>query len=121
MYSIHSSEPDSDDDSYWYTDSDSEEDDYGPETDDDDEETDEEEECAQKLVLGNDEPKIPSMPGNYDRRMICWSSRTHYNIVKEVIKLDFNYHLTKNRRKKWDLAWWDGPPPISLLSKMQGW
>jgi len=50
--------------------------------------------------------------------MVCWCDRSHYEVVKETFKYGFNYHLTKRGRSDWDVAWWDGPTPLKLLSKM---
>jgi len=35
-----------------------------------------------------------------DKRMICWCGKTHYNVVKEVAKFEFNYKLIKRPRIK---------------------
>jgi len=50
-----------------------------------------------------------------------WAGNTHYDVVKEVGKFLAEYHLTKSGNRKWDLAWWDGPIPMSILSKMNPW
>ncbi len=42
-------------------------------------------------------------------------------MVKEVLRYRFNYHLTRRGRSDWDIAWWDGPPPIDLIAKLQPW
>lgn len=44
-----------------------------------------------------------------DKRMICWCGKTHYNVVKEVIKHDFGFKLIKRPRIK-----------TSKLSKLAG-
>ena len=87
--------------------------------------------------------------------MICWCGKTHYNVVKEVAKFEFNHKLIKRpkakkkvggggkgggvtapqeisiggfqvsnhkgKKKLWDLAWWDGPPPITIYNKLAPW
>jgi hypothetical protein len=47
-----------------------------------------------------------------------WAANTHYEVVKEVSKFQLGYHLTKNAKAKWDIAWWDGPIPMQILTKM---
>ena len=47
-----------------------------------------------------------------------YAAFTQYETVKEVGKKDFNYHLTKNENCDWDIAWFDGPISIRLLTKM---
>jgi hypothetical protein len=47
-----------------------------------------------------------------------WAANTHYEVVKEVSKFHLGYHLTKNSRSNWDIAWWDGPIPMQILNKM---
>ena len=54
--------------------------------------------------------------------MVCWCGMTHYNVIKEVIKFDYEFTLCKsNKSRAWDIAWWDGPPPLSLISKLLPW
>ena len=59
--------------------------------------------------------KIPK-EANY--RLTMWAANTHYEVVKEVSKFHLGYHLTKNSRANWDIAWWDGPIPMQILNKM---
>jgi len=47
-----------------------------------------------------------------------YAAYTQYEVVKEVGKKVFNYHLTKDEGKDWDIAWFDGPISIKLLQKM---
>lgn len=47
-----------------------------------------------------------------------YAAFTQYDVVKEVGKTVFNYHLTKNELKDWDIAWFDGAISIKLLQKM---
>ena len=61
------------------------------------------------------------IPKEAKYQITMWSANTHYDVVKEVAKFEAGYHLTKRQRALWDLAWWDGPIPISILSKMQPW
>ena len=51
-------------------------------------------------------------------RLRMYAAFTQYDVVKEVGKKDFNYHLTKNETSDWDIAWYDGPISIRLLTKM---
>jgi|LakMenEpi03Aug12_release.lakeMendotaPanAssembly.Ray.scaffolds.fasta_scaffold100773_2 hypothetical protein len=44
--------------------------------------------------------------------MVSWCSETHYEVIKEVLKFGLEYHLTRKANSDWDLAWWDGPPPL---------
>lgn len=43
---------------------------------------------------------------------------TQYEVVKEVSKFTFEYHLTKKEFSPWDLWWSDGPVTIHLLRRM---
>ena len=65
--------------------------------------------------------KIRKRPNKYADRMVCWCQKTHYEVVKEVLRYRFDYHLTRRGRSDWDIAWWDGPPPINLIAKLQPW
>ena len=49
--------------------------------------------------------------------MFAW--HTHYDVIKEVAKFNFEYHLTKRENANWDIAWFDGPITIKLLQSMQ--
>ena len=49
--------------------------------------------------------------------MYAWN--THYDVVKEVGKCIFEYHLTRRGNCDWDLAWFDSPIAISFLHKMK--
>lgn len=40
---------------------------------------------------------------------------THYDVIKEVGKFVFEYHLTRRERTDWDLAWFDGPIGLTFL------
>lgn len=51
-------------------------------------------------------------------RLIMYAAFTQYEVVKEVGKTVFNYHLTKNEQKDWDIAWFDGAISLKLLQKM---
>ncbi len=47
-----------------------------------------------------------------------YAAFTQYEVVKEVSKCVYNYHLTKDETKDWDIAWFDGAISIKLLQKM---
>ena len=53
--------------------------------------------------------------------MTMWSGQTHYDVVKEVAKFQHDFHLIKYGKQPWDLAWWDAPIPINIISKMHTW
>ena len=44
-----------------------------------------------------------------------YAQYTQYDVVKEVGKVTFNYHLTRNDQSDWDIAWFDGPISIRML------
>lgn len=69
----------------------------------------------------DDDDEAGEVPAEANYRVTMWSGQTHYDVVKEVAKFEHNMHLTKWPNKKWDLAWWDGPIPMSILSKMHPW
>jgi len=48
-----------------------------------------------------------------------FAAYTHYDVVKEVSKFGFQYHLTKKEYSPWDVWWSDGPITIHLLKRMQ--
>lgn len=48
-------------------------------------------------------------------RLVMYCQYTQYDVVKETGKVTFNYHLTRNEQKDWDIAWFDGPISIKLL------
>ena len=73
---------DESDDSYWFT-----SDDEGEDDDDED-------------------PEETSYKRN---RLIMFGAYTHYNVIKEVAKFSFDYHLTKKEFCNFDLYWCDGP------------
>ncbi len=58
--------------------------------------------------------------GGEDRqpRMVMYAAWTQYDVVKEVGKNVFGYHLTKNDQREYDIAWFDGPISIKFLQKM---
>lgn len=58
------------------------------------------------------------VPHEANYRLTLWSGQTHYDVVKEVAKFDLDYHLIKFGKKAWDVAWWDGPIPMNIVSKM---
>ena len=47
--------------------------------------------------------------------MVMFALYTHYDVIKEVAKFTFEYHLTKRENSQWDIAWYDGPITIRLL------
>lgn len=51
-------------------------------------------------------------------RLRMYAQYTQYEVVKEVARLEFNWHLTRDDQKEWDIAWFDGPISIKLLQKM---
>ena len=48
-------------------------------------------------------------------RLIMYAAFTQYDVVKEVGKTVFNFHLTKDETKDWDIAWFDGAISLKLL------
>lgn len=48
-----------------------------------------------------------------------FAAYTHYNVIKEVAKFTFDYHLTKKEFCNWDLYWCDGPIGLRLIQRMQ--
>ena len=51
-------------------------------------------------------------------RLVMYAAWTQYDVVKEVGKNVFSYHLTKNDQREYDIAWFDGPISIKFLQKM---
>ena len=51
--------------------------------------------------------------------MVMYARHTHYDVIKEVAKFKFEYHLTKRENANWDIAWTDGPITLGMLSRMQ--
>ena len=51
--------------------------------------------------------------------MVMYAYHTHYDVIKEVAKFNFEYHLTKRLNAAWDIAWYDGPITIKFLQRMQ--
>ena len=47
-----------------------------------------------------------------------YAAWTQYDVIKEVGKCEFNFHLTKNETRDFDIAWFDGAISIRLLSRM---
>ena len=47
-----------------------------------------------------------------------YAAHTQYEVVKEVGKSVFNFHLTKNEQREFDIAWFDGAISLKLLQKM---
>ena len=52
-------------------------------------------------------------------RLVMYALHTHYDVIKEVAKFNFEYHLTKRENANWDIAWFDGPISIKFLSHMK--
>ena len=50
--------------------------------------------------------------------MVMMAGYTHYDVIKEVAKFSFDFHLTKKEQGRWDLYWSDGPVGLKLISKM---
>ena len=73
---------DESDDSYWFTSSD---------------ENDEE---------GEEDPDEAQYKAN---RLVMFAGFTHYDVIKEVAKFNYEYHLTKKEFSNWDVYWCDGP------------
>lgn len=90
-YDSYASDRDPSNDSYWFTSSDE---------DDEDAEIDEEE----MKYRAN--------------RLTMYAKQTHYDVIKEVAKFNFEYHLTKREMCLWDIGWYDGPITIKLLARM---
>jgi len=44
-----------------------------------------------------------------------YALNTHYDVIKEVAKFNFDFHLTKNEVSDWDVAWFDGAINIKML------
>lgn len=91
-YASYGDDGDASNDSYWFTSSDEDDEDgeLGPE------------ELAYRA-----------------NRMVMFALYTHYDVIKEVSKFTFEYHLTKRENCQWDIAWYDGPITIRLLQRMQ--
>ena len=53
------------------------------------------------------------------QRMIMYAKHTHYDVVKEVAKYNFEYHLTKRDNSQWDIAWFDAPITLPFLQRLQ--
>ena len=51
--------------------------------------------------------------------MVMYAKHTHYDVIKEAAKFNFEYHLTKRENCQWDIAWSDGPITIQFLQRMQ--
>ena len=51
--------------------------------------------------------------------MVMYAKHTHYDVIKEAAKFNFEYHLTKRENSQWDIAWSDGPITIQFLQRMQ--
>ena len=73
---------DESDDSYWFT------------SDDENEEADDED---------------PDEAAYKASRLVMFAGYTHYDVIKEVAKFNFEYHLTKKEFSNWDIYWCDGP------------
>ena len=52
-------------------------------------------------------------------RLVMYAYHTHYDVIKEVAKFNFEYHLTKRQNAAWDIAWFDGPITMKFLQRMQ--
>ena len=52
-------------------------------------------------------------------RIVMFAWWTHYDVIKEVGKFAFEYHLTRREMADWDLSWSDGPNTIKFLQRMQ--
>lgn len=48
-------------------------------------------------------------------RLCMYAGFTQYEVVKDVAKGTYDYHLTKNELRDWDVAWFDGPISLKLL------
>ena len=79
---------DESDDSYWFTSSD---------------ENDEE---------GEEDPDEAAYKAN---RLTMFAGYTHYDVIKEVAKFNFEFHLTKKEFSNWDIAWYDAPYGLRML------
>lgn len=107
------SDCDESDDSYWYSSTDPEDCYESPISDNDGE-------IIDPLKLEPD-VKTTKIPKESRYKLTMWTAKTHYDVVKEVSKFQFEYHLTKKSRAPWDVAWWDGPIPLQIMSKMKPW
>ena len=50
--------------------------------------------------------------------MVMMAGYTHYDVIKEVAKFTFDYHLTKKEFGNWDIYWCDGPIGLRLIQRM---
>ena len=91
-YDSYASDGDPSNDSYWFTSSDEDDEEYEPL---------DAEEIAYRA-----------------NRMVMYAWHTHYDVIKEVAKFNFEYHLTKRENANWDIAWFDGPISIKQLQHM---
>ena len=55
------------------------------------------------------------------RRMVMSAKHTHYDVIKEVAKFEYEYHLTKKEYTNWDIYWSDGPIGLKLLQRMKAY
>jgi len=90
-YDDYGSDRDPSNDSYWFTSS--------------------EEEAEE----GEQDPEEVAFKAN---RMVMYARHTHYDVIKEVAKFNFEYHLTKRENANWDIGWFDGPITIGFLQRM---
>ena len=86
-YDDYGSDRDPSNDSYWFTSSD---------------EDDEYELDAEEIAWRQ-------------QRMVMFAKHTHYDVIKEVAKFNFEYHLTKRENAQFDIAWFDGPITMKFL------
>jgi len=91
-YDDYGSDRDPSNDSYWFTSS-----------DEDDEE-------------GEQDPEEIAYRNN---RLVMYARHTHYDVIKEVSKFNFEFHLTKRENAPFDIGWFDGPITIKYLQRMQ--
>ena len=107
-YDSDKSDEDENEDSYWFSSIESEE-----EWDDtyDDDYYDE---------YGTERPlkKNARIRQKHQTKIVMYAWNTHYDVIKEVGKFIFEYHLTRRENCDWDLAWFDGPIAIRFLQKM---
>ena len=100
----------------WYSSEDSKNSDYDAESDSN---SNHPEEPILERPSDRDPEEIPPR-ANYG---LCASTtKCHYNVVLEVLKNDYELHLTRKGAKKcWDLLWSDGPIPEEVFSAMKPW
>ena len=78
---------------------------------DNDDDDDEEEDEDPYFSKSEDE-------GGY-QRMSMYARHTRYVAVKEIGKNTLEWHLTKKKKREWDVAWFDAPIEVALIKELK--